>query len=249
MDLAGILLIFTTILLFVLFSWGGWRSAANQVELSQTLKWIGFYGLWLVIVWATGYWGLITDFSTMPPKMAFFVIAMTISAIMLAYSSAATRILMKTPIAWVVGFQAMRILAETALWDANRHGLAPVQMTFHGYNFDIITGIASLLLIPVLLHNQSKGLVTIWSLLGSVLLLTIISIALLSTPTPFRVFMNEPANTWVTRLPYIFLPGALVHAALAGHIMVFRWLFEQRFNHASNTDQPAASSLIATSGN
>jgi hypothetical protein len=43
-----------------------------------------------------------------------------------------------------------------------------------------------------------------------------------------RVFMNEPANTWITRLPYILLPGVLVQAALCGHLLVLRWLMIKR---------------------
>jgi len=60
--------------------------------------------------------------------------------------------------------------------------------------------------------------------LGVLLLANIIAVALLSAPTPFRVFMNEPANTFITHVPWIWLPAVMVLAAVMGHALVFRWL-------------------------
>ncbi len=60
------------------------------------------------------------------------------------------------------------------------------------------------------------------------LLFTIVSVAILSAPTPMRVFDNEPANTFVVTAPYVWLPAFLVQAALFGHLLVLRKL------HASN---------------
>jgi hypothetical protein len=36
--------------------------------------------------------------------------------------------------------------------------------------------------------------------------------------------MNEPANVWVTRPPFVWLPAVLVLAALLGHLVLFRRL-------------------------
>jgi hypothetical protein len=52
----------------------------------------------------------------------------------------------------------------------------------------------------------------------------IVVLALLSAPLPFRLFTNEPANTIIATLPYIWLPAFLVPAALFGHLLVFRYL-------------------------
>jgi hypothetical protein len=41
------------------------------------------------------------------------------------------------------------------------------------------------------------------SLLAFGLLLNIVIVSVLSAPLPFRVFMNEPANTFVTYFPYV----------------------------------------------
>jgi hypothetical protein len=72
--------------------------------------------------------------------------------------------------------------------------------------------------------RRSRGLVLAWNVLGVLLLANIIAVALLSAPTPFRVFMNEPANTFITHVPWIWLPAVMVLAAVMGHALVFRWL-------------------------
>jgi len=56
------------------------------------------------------------------------------------------------------------------------------------------------------------------------LLINIIGVALLSAPTPVRVFMNEPANVWIAHAPWVWLPTVMVLAALCGHALVYRRL-------------------------
>jgi hypothetical protein len=60
--------------------------------------------------------------------------------------------------------------------------------------------------------------------MGFGLLLNVLTVAILSTPTPLRVFMNEPANVWITQAPFVWLVAVLVPTALAGHLVIFRRL-------------------------
>ena len=63
-----------------------------------------------------------------------------------------------------------------------------------------------------------------WNVLGTALLATIVTIAILSAPLPIRVFTEGPTNVWVTGFPGVWLPAVLVQAALLGHLLVFRKL-------------------------
>ncbi|HKG93305.1 MAG TPA: hypothetical protein VKA84_15470, partial [Gemmatimonadaceae bacterium] len=60
------------------------------------------------------------------------------------------------------------------------------------------------------------------------LLANVLTIALLSAPTPFRAFHNEPANVWVTQAPWVWLPAVMVMAALLGHVLVTRRMWAER---------------------
>ena len=57
---------------------------------------------------------------------------------------------------------------------------------------------------------------------GLALLLNVVVISVLSMPTPLRRFHNEPANTFVTHFPYVWLPLYLVQVAWMSHLLIFR---------------------------
>jgi hypothetical protein len=63
-----------------------------------------------------------------------------------------------------------------------------------------------------------------WNIMGSMLLATVVTIAVLSFPTPFQMIASDPPNVWVTHVPFIWLPTVLVPAALLGHLLTLRQL-------------------------
>jgi hypothetical protein len=69
-----------------------------------------------------------------------------------------------------------------------------------------------------------RWLVAGWNLVGFGLLVTIVTLSILSSPVPFRVFFDEPAVVWITTFPWVWLPTVMVTAALLGHLLVWRSL-------------------------
>jgi len=107
-------------------------------------------------------------------------------------------------------------------------GIMPSQMTYTGRNFDIVTG-ATAIVVAVLLRSGrgGRGLALGWNLLGLALLLNVVIVAIVSTPR-FALFGPDRLNVWVAYPPFVWLPAALVLAALAGHLIVFRAIARQR---------------------
>jgi len=102
----------------------------------------------------------------------------------------------------------------------------PVQMSYSGRNFDIVTGITALVVAAALRWGLApRWLAGAWNVLGLALLLNIVTIAILSTPR-FAFFGQDRLNVWVTYPPFVWLPAVMVLAALAGHLLVFRALRE-----------------------
>ena len=66
-----------------------------------------------------------------------------------------------------------------------------------------------------------------WNLLGFALLVNIVTVAVLSTPI-VRWFGDDRLATFVTYPPFVWLPTVLVAAALTGHLLVLRALYESR---------------------
>ena len=125
----------------------------------------------------------------------------------------------------LIGFQFFRVPVAVFLRGMYQAGQVPVQVTYEGLNLDIFAGLTA----PAMAWLVWRGKVGsyaiwTWNALGLVLLAEAIVIAVLSMPTEFRVFTNEPPSTFATYAPYVWLPTVLAPAALLSHLLVFRWL-------------------------
>jgi hypothetical protein len=123
----------------------------------------------------------------------------------------------------IIRLQSFRFVVEVLLWMLFIANLVPTQMTFEGRNLDILAGFsAPIVAVLVSKGGISKRGVIIWNLVCLGLLLNIVITAILSTPSPWRVFMNEPANYVVTWFPVSLLPGFLVPLAYYLHFLSLR---------------------------
>ncbi len=171
--------------------------------------------------------GLAGDFSSFPPPMMPLVLLPPlVVALFLTFSDRFGAVLRHVPVQWLLYLQSFRMAVEVLLWALHAQGLLPVQMTFEGLNFDVLTGItAPLAAYLVTTRPQWRRPILLgWNLAGLALLGTIVVISILSLPTPLRAFTNEPANTIVTRFPFIWLPGFLVPLAYSLHFFALRQL-------------------------
>jgi hypothetical protein len=186
---------------------------------------IGGLILWLALTGGLAASGILGDFDRVPPPMLALAGASGILTLALAFSPFGTRLAFGLPITFLVGFQVFRIVVEVVLAQLYHAGQVPVQMTYEGRNFDVFSGISALIIAWLSSRLRlPQWVLLLWNVIGLGLLINIVVIALLSTPIPLRVFMNEPANTIITTWPYVWLPTFLVQAALFGHILVFRRL-------------------------
>ncbi len=187
-----------------------------------------FGALWLTIPSAVAASGFLAEFSGTPPRMLLILPTVLAAAGLFAFSGWGRSVRDHYSMAALIGFQAFRVLPEILLVLAHGEGLAPIQMTVEGRNWDIVS--AALAAGIYLRWRRDPGGVPHWvavgfSVAGLGLLANIVGIAVLSMPTAFRVFWNEPANTFVATFPYILLPTVHVTAALGGHLIVLRKLW------------------------
>jgi hypothetical protein len=168
--------------------------------------------------------GLLRDWARRPPPLMIAVAVPTFLALAATWSRFGTRLAAANSFAAIIAVQSFRLPLELVMHQAATSGLMPVQMSYSGWNFDIVTGI---LAIPVALIAQRpdppRALIAIWNTLGTVLLINIVTIAIASTPL-FAAFGRDHLNTWVTDPPYVFLPAVLVPAAVFGHALTWRKL-------------------------
>ena len=180
---------------------------------------------WLWLSAELAHRGWLGEFDARPPHFFVLMAPTAIATVALALSPFAARLAARTAWPALIGFQVFRLPVEIVLATLAGAGIAPPQMTWHGGNFDVLTGLSA----PLAAWLAASGRIgrrgiLVWNVLGLALLANVVTIAILSTPTPLRVFTNEPANTFVTLWPWVWLPTFLVPAALFGHLLAFRKL-------------------------
>jgi hypothetical protein len=185
--------------------------------------------VWLAVTGLAGWLGLARDFQRVPPPMFVLLLAAVVLAVVTAMSRVGSRLVAEAGIVWLIGVQAFRVAVEVFLDWGHRVDLVPVQMTFEGRNWDIVSGVSAAAVAWLAAKRQApRWLVLLWNCVGLALLLNIVVIAVLSMPTPLRRFHNEPVNSFIAYFPYIWLPTFLVQLAFFGHLLVFRWLRQAR---------------------
>ncbi|HEX7085778.1 MAG TPA: hypothetical protein VF198_05405 [Vicinamibacterales bacterium] len=131
------------------------------------------------------------------------------------------------PLRTLVGLQAFRFPLELVMHRAGALGIMPPELSYSGYNFDIVTGIGALLLWLLMRARLPvpAWAVWAWNVWGICCLGVILAIAIATSPM-VRYFGDAPphVNTWVLFFPYVWLPAVLVTIAVAGHIVVTRRL-------------------------
>ncbi len=202
---------------------GKQQRLANKVIISLLI--------WMVILSTLSYIGFFSDFTSFPPRFVIILIVPLVTFIWVSFFSSTTKELLNhIPGKTLINLQVFRIVVEVLLWLLFIQNLLPIQMTFEGRNFDILAGITAPI-VSYLAYSKNllswKGLI-VWNILCFGLLLNIVITAILSMPTSFRYFLNDPSNTIITEFPFVWLPGFLVPLAYGLHFLSIKQLINQK---------------------
>ena len=180
--------------------------------------------VWLSVTAVIAASGVLRRFDATPPPFGLLALAVGVIGIAVPCSSLGTLLARGVPLWALVGFQVFRFPLELVMHRAYLEGVMPVQMSYSGQNYDIVTGIsAGALGLWLSRRPVPRWVVISWNALGFALLVNIVTIAIVSTPV-FGWFGKEGLNVFVTYPPFVWLPAVLVTAALMGHILVWRRL-------------------------
>ena len=106
----------------------------------------------------------------------------------------------------------IRIPVEIVLFWLFMHNAVPEAMTFHGRNFDILSGISApfIYYFGFVKNKLNRKTILVWNLICLALLLNVVSAAVLSLPARFKHFGFEQPNTALGYFPFVLLPAVLV---------------------------------------
>lgn len=154
--------------------------------------------------------------------VALLVVPSLVGAVALALSPAGG-VLARLPVAALIGFQAFRLPLELLLHHWHQGGIVPVQMTWEGENFDVLTGLLAIpLMVAGLRWELPRLAVWVFQLVGFGLLLNVLRVAFGSAPTPMQAYPDPMLLPF--HVPFSWIVSMCVAGALAGHLVIFRWL-------------------------
>ena len=216
---------------------GGNRTYARMGARTAMLAWMAMFAV-------LAESGTLSNFQRTPPPLLMAMVMFVVSGLVLGTSRVGTTLVRGLPLPWLIAAQGFRLPLELFMHQAAVEGVMPVEMSYAGYNFDIVTGASALVLAWYVKKGRaSERLVFAWNVLGSALLFAIWLIALLASPL-LRAFGDEPAhvNTFIAQFPFVWLGSVLVSAAVLGHVLIFRALSAWR--HASSEQQASSSAPV-----
>ena len=120
---------------------------------------------------------------------------------------------------WSTALHIVRFPVELLLFELAIRELLPMEMTFKGWNFDIIPGITSILLLLWMQYGAvHKKLLLGWNILGLFFILFILTNGFLSQELLYKNFGYTVPNTAITYFPIILLGGVIVPIVIYTHI-------------------------------
>ncbi|HEX2734056.1 MAG TPA: hypothetical protein VHM70_20750 [Polyangiaceae bacterium] len=184
-------------------------------------------GTWFALWSVVGASRVLDVWDSRPPRVLFMLVPTLIACVLLARSSIGLKVANRFDAASLVGFQAFRLPLELMMYRAACEGLMPMQMSFRGYNYEVVTGTVALLLWLVARRWALPRWVLIaFNALGLATLTTVVGIAIAAMPM-FAAFGPNSLNVWVTHFPYLLLPTVMVPLALGGHLLLLRKSYRQ----------------------
>jgi len=201
------------------------RSGASESAARRAAVIVGAdAAAWMALTWAAAMSGILQQWDLRPPPFLFVILGTIVISLIFAFGGVGTRIAQYLPLWALVAVQSFRLPLELAMHALSERGIMPIQMSYSGRNFDIVTG-ATAIVVATLAKKGLGGrrLVAAWNVLGLALLVNVVAVAIASMPL-FRLFGDDRVVTFVTYPPFVWLPAVMVLAALAGHLVIFRAL-------------------------
>jgi hypothetical protein len=215
----GIVFALTTILTITLF-----YQATNR---SRTTLFI-LLG-WIVLQAIVSFSGFYLVEDTIPPRMALLAGPALLFIIGLFLTANGRSFLDSLNLKKLTGLHSIRIVVELVLYGLFLHEAVPQLMTFAGRNFDILAGLSA----PVAVYfgfvnsTPKKTFLVAWNILCILLLVNIVSLAVLSAPTPLQLLAFDQPDIAILYFPFVWLPCCVVPLVLLSHLASLRLLLKK----------------------
>ncbi len=177
--------------------------------------------LQFVLQGAIAFSGFYLNENSLPPRFVLAVLPAFALIGLAFFSESGKKMIADIDLPALTYLHAIRVPVEIVLLWLFFEKLVPIEMTFEGRNFDILSGITA----PIIgfwvfkNHIQRKRILLIWNILCLLLLINIVATAILCAPTPLQQLAFEQPNIGIFSVPFIWLPSVVVPIVLFAHLV------------------------------
>jgi len=176
--------------------------------------------LWILFQAVIAIYGFYLDTSGTPPRLVIAGVLPANLLIVTYFLFFRAEFIERLPIKLLTLVHIVRIPVEIVLFWLYKSGAVPQVMTFEGLNFDILSGILAPIVYLLAFRGGTvrKWVLAAYNILGLILLANIVSIAVMSLPSPMQQIAFDQPNRAVLYYPYIWLPTIIVPIVLFSHL-------------------------------
>lgn len=180
---------------------------------------------WAITISALSFNGYFQNTQTIPPPIALVILGLIgLTALTIRWSRG-----IQVNIRLLTSIHVLRFPIEITIHGWYLNQLVPREMTYEGWNFDIVSGLTALLiLIWWFFRNPPRQVMVAFNLMGLALLAIIVTTATLAVPTPFQLIGLDQPNLAILKFPNTLLPGILVPAVLTAHLLGLKKLLRHK---------------------
>ena len=189
----------------------GHRGKAGVTTTLAVVAWVAVSSVPTAMGWVTAAQPL-----PLAPLVMVGMFALVTAVVLSPYGA---RVAMRTPLWMLVGVQAFRIPLEWVLHFWSQQGTAPVQMSWHGQNLDVVAGVVCLICAPF--AARSRWAAVLSQAVGIALLANVLRIVARSLPTPMQAYPDP------LLLPF-HIPTLWIATVCVGTAMLFHGLTVRR---------------------
>jgi hypothetical protein len=212
----SIVFLITSFLTFGIFAYAIKRVGFDHLWSKLLLFLVPFWMLFQAVIAMGGFY---LHSESFPPRLPVFAVLPAVILIAVCFLTGRDFI-ERLPLKALTILHFVRIPVELTLAWLYEQGSIPREMTFRGWNFDILSGILAVVVTFVAFRGArvNRSLLIGYNLLGLALLANIVTIAIMSLQSPMQKLAFEMPNRGVLYFPYIWLPAMIVPIVLFCHL-------------------------------
>jgi hypothetical protein len=213
---------------------GAWRALSRtSLTASQRMRtWTAIaipLALWLGATWAIAAMGLLLPGVIRIPLLPLLIVVPTAIAIaVLGYSVHIGKLLDVTPVAWLIGIQAYRVVGAMFFLGLMA-GSMPGVFAWPAGVGDVITGLLALPVAAAISGGRSGSVraAVLWNVFGLADLVLAVLLGALTSPGPLQHLTFEHPNLGIAAYPYAIIPAFIVPGSFVLHVLSLRQLLRR----------------------